>query len=48
MDFRFHHSIYTYYPFPLSSQLCQVVHNRMTTTQLYLLRGEEETVLQQL
>lgn len=47
MDFRPHSSLYTYYAFPLSSQLSQVAHNRVTT-QLYLLRGEEEKAVQQL
>lgn len=42
MDFRSHSSLYTCYVFSLNSQLCQVAHNGMTTSQLYLLRGEEE------
>lgn len=48
MDFRSHSSPYTCYPAPLSSQLCQVAHNRVTTTQLYPMKGEEDVAVQQL
>lgn len=47
MDFRSHSSPYTCYPFPLSSQLCQVAHNEVTITWLYLVRGEEDAAVQQ-